>query len=543
MFFLELNYLSGIAESQRVLVKQSRFSVGKDPKSQLIIDDRAELPGQVMIVRGIGGEFSCLKIGDAKVAPNARTIAEKFIKHGRIAIGDIELNVTLLDSDLKLNKNNSIDLEAQRIIKSALTFKKPEYPCVAVLGGINVVVPLIDGKSIMIGRSAENDLKLDQASISGKHARVSFDNGKFIIEDLASTNGTYIDGQKISGSVSALGGTVFKLANETMIICIANKDDLLLLGEMSANQITPAEEKHVFPIIKTFSELVKTKQKNLLIDSRITIGRDPANEIWVNSQHVSRKHAQIRRDPTGKVYFIDTSSNGVYVRNERLPKETAIELPEELIIFDFRGGLEFGICFSEDDLAKFNSRYRKEKEETEKQVSEDLSVTKVKEAVSLPELVKPSFAETQGMSAFNEDEVSPVEVRGRQQSEIIENRDNKLPESNENYTNKSAQPLQEIASDKVKKVVPQKGGFGEFLDTARQNQNIAEAKKIKGPVIPQADPIKKVVDKPYFEEFDDYQLAEPGSKLVVWVLKGVIMFMVIAMCSFIWMFMTGSIFR
>lgn len=538
MFFVELNYLSGIAESKRVLVKQPRFSVGKDSKSQLIIDDRAELPGQVMIARGIGAEFSCLKIGDAKVAPNARTITEKFLKHGRIAIGDIELNVTLLDSDLALNKNNSFDLEAQRIIKSALAFKKPEYPCIAVFGGNNVVVPLIDGEPIMIGRSAENDLKLDQASISGKHARVSFDNGKFIVEDLASTNGTYIDGQKITGSVAVVGGTVFKLANETMIICIANKDDLSLLGEMSATKVTPAEEKHVFPIIKTFSELVKTKQKNLLIDSRITIGRDPANEIWVNSQHVSRKHAQIRRDAAGKVYFIDISSNGVYVRNERLPNETAIELPEELIVFDFRGGLEFGICFSEADLAEFSSRYSKEKE-----VSDDMSVTKVKEAVSLPELVKPSFAETQGMPAFNEDEVKSAEAKESQQSENIESRDNKLPENNENYTKKPAQPLQEIASDNVKKVIPQKGGFGEFLDTARQNQNIAEAKKVKGPVIPQADPIKKVVEKPYFEELDDYQLAEPGSKLVVWVLKGLIMCVIIAISAIVWMFMTGSIFR
>jgi diguanylate cyclase (GGDEF)-like protein len=44
-----------------------------------------------------------------------------------------------------------------------------------------------------IGRSSKNDLPLDQESISRHHARITFDGAQYWVQDLNSTNGTFIN--------------------------------------------------------------------------------------------------------------------------------------------------------------------------------------------------------------------------------------------------------------------------------------------------------------------------------------------------------------
>jgi diguanylate cyclase (GGDEF)-like protein len=49
----------------------------------------------------------------------------------------------------------------------------------------------------VIGRSEDTDLTLSNSDVSRHHAAVRFQRGRYIIEDLNSTNGTYVNGQKI----------------------------------------------------------------------------------------------------------------------------------------------------------------------------------------------------------------------------------------------------------------------------------------------------------------------------------------------------------
>jgi diguanylate cyclase (GGDEF)-like protein len=48
-----------------------------------------------------------------------------------------------------------------------------------------------------IGRSSKNDLFLDHESISRHHVRITFDGGDHYVEDLNSTNGTYVNDEQI----------------------------------------------------------------------------------------------------------------------------------------------------------------------------------------------------------------------------------------------------------------------------------------------------------------------------------------------------------
>jgi pSer/pThr/pTyr-binding forkhead associated (FHA) protein len=54
-----------------------------------------------------------------------------------------------------------------------------------------------NGKSI--GRTMDNDIVLPDSYVSRKHAKISFENDAYFIEDTGSTNGTYLNGNDIRG--------------------------------------------------------------------------------------------------------------------------------------------------------------------------------------------------------------------------------------------------------------------------------------------------------------------------------------------------------
>lgn len=55
----------------------------------------------------------------------------------------------------------------------------------------------LDRETMLIGRKADNDIHIDNLAVSGKHAKVLTILNDSFIEDLGSTNGTFIDGEKI----------------------------------------------------------------------------------------------------------------------------------------------------------------------------------------------------------------------------------------------------------------------------------------------------------------------------------------------------------
>ncbi len=57
--------------------------------------------------------------------------------------------------------------------------------------------PLAEGQEIVIGRSSELDMVLVEEMVSRKHARIALTDGTISIEDLGSTNGTFVNGEKV----------------------------------------------------------------------------------------------------------------------------------------------------------------------------------------------------------------------------------------------------------------------------------------------------------------------------------------------------------
>jgi len=58
----------------------------------------------------------------------------------------------------------------------------------------------LEAPEIIIGRDASNGVAINDAEISRKHAKLSLHGSAYVIQDLGSTNGSFVNGQRITGS-------------------------------------------------------------------------------------------------------------------------------------------------------------------------------------------------------------------------------------------------------------------------------------------------------------------------------------------------------
>ena len=58
--------------------------------------------------------------------------------------------------------------------------------------------PLAVGQTCTIGRKSSNNIVIDNLAVSGRHARIESVSTTFVIRDLDSTNGTFVNKKKVS---------------------------------------------------------------------------------------------------------------------------------------------------------------------------------------------------------------------------------------------------------------------------------------------------------------------------------------------------------
>ncbi len=84
--------------------------------------------------------------------------------------------------------------------------------------GLGRLIP-IDGEELSIGRDLSNHVVVEQESVSRRHCALRVRNGGLCLQDLGSTNGTYLNDVEVrypreeplrSGDLIKVGGTIFK---------------------------------------------------------------------------------------------------------------------------------------------------------------------------------------------------------------------------------------------------------------------------------------------------------------------------------------------
>lgn len=77
---------------------------------------------------------------------------------------------------------------------------------------LTVRVPVVN-----IGRADYNDLVLPEESVSGTHAKLTRREGVWMLSDLGSTNGTFIDGERLTGDAPLTPGNVVRFGDISLM--------------------------------------------------------------------------------------------------------------------------------------------------------------------------------------------------------------------------------------------------------------------------------------------------------------------------------------
>src|SRR5215472_17801222 len=75
----------------------------------------------------------------------------------------------------------------------------------------------VSSKEVSIGRSPDNGLVIDNPAVSHYHARVFNEEGRLMLEDFGSLNGTFVNGQRVK-MVSLKPGDSVMIGKHTIVV-------------------------------------------------------------------------------------------------------------------------------------------------------------------------------------------------------------------------------------------------------------------------------------------------------------------------------------
>jgi pSer/pThr/pTyr-binding forkhead associated (FHA) protein len=80
-------------------------------------------------------------------------------------------------------------------------------------GPVGRVVPI--DRPLTIGRRVECEIVLQDDAVSGRHARIAWDTDTWQVEDLSSTNGTFVNGRRVTRPTRLKSGDALRVGNAT----------------------------------------------------------------------------------------------------------------------------------------------------------------------------------------------------------------------------------------------------------------------------------------------------------------------------------------
>ena len=81
-----------------------------------------------------------------------------------------------------------------------------------------------DQTEMVLGRDSNCDLSIMDGALSAHHARITYHHGQWWLEDLNSTNGTFLNRQKLNTPTVVITGDEFKCGNTNFSIRIDADD-------------------------------------------------------------------------------------------------------------------------------------------------------------------------------------------------------------------------------------------------------------------------------------------------------------------------------
>ena len=206
----------------------------------------------------------------------------------------------------------------------------------------------IDDDRLSLGRSADNDIVIDDQNVSRSHAELSYSDGAFYIEDKGSSTGTFVGNDKISSVTKVQSGVSITLGTTAMTLGytsdeeedkgsveatlsppVADAGATVVMtppepappSSAGATMIMPSAPQVTSGLLTVTSgdSTGDTYQIKMGVNS---IGRGDDNDFVLKDGTVSRVHAIIRADNNGFIISDLGSTSGTTVGNIKLGSET-----------------------------------------------------------------------------------------------------------------------------------------------------------------------------------------------------------------------------
>ncbi|MBN2257123.1 MAG: FHA domain-containing protein [Anaerolineaceae bacterium] len=102
------------------------------------------------------------------------------------------------------------------------------------------VFPL-QADELFIGRDVGNDIVINDAEISRRHSRLAIQAGGYILEDLGSTNGTAVNGERLTSRHVMRVGEVISLGEHVALVfeSVADDKEATVVGQRTVRKPTP----------------------------------------------------------------------------------------------------------------------------------------------------------------------------------------------------------------------------------------------------------------------------------------------------------------
>jgi Inner membrane component of T3SS, cytoplasmic domain/Domain of unknown function (DUF4388)/DprA winged helix domain len=136
------------------------------------------------------------------------------------------------------------------------------------------VLPLEPGRSFILGRGTEADLVLDDELVSRSHLSIKWEEDVPILEDSASTNGTFVNGMRVqkwrlaAGDRIAVGGSLLKVVAEFVPVSLAETRRLMKDPDSDNGKAVLEGTLDEIPLPEVVQLLGVTKKSGVLLLSR-----------------------------------------------------------------------------------------------------------------------------------------------------------------------------------------------------------------------------------------------------------------------------------
>jgi pSer/pThr/pTyr-binding forkhead associated (FHA) protein len=183
---------------------------------------------------------------------------------------------------------------------------------------------LTEGATATIGRSSNNDIQIAEQHVSRQHAVVSYRDGIFMINDLGSSNGTFVNDNQVTEPFPLFAGDEIKLFVPIIKFLAVDISEPLPDNSTIIKATNPGGQGSLI-----VTNGPQEGQTIPLLLNRITIGRATTTATWevlLQDPSVSRPHARLEKKEVGWILTDLGSSNGTKLNSKTVEANQSVNL-------------------------------------------------------------------------------------------------------------------------------------------------------------------------------------------------------------------------